>query len=75
MSQDTPADAAKKPIRLPARRQVQALTPTAAQAVAEVMRGLTIQAAIPREMLPAIEEMLGYIYTMDERAQTGRGRR
>ena len=67
----------KQPIRLPARRptQSQALTPTAAQAVAEVMKGLTIQAAIPREMLPAIEEMLGYIYMMDERAQNGRGRR
>lgn len=65
----------KQPIRLPARRQPQALTPTAAQAVAEVMQGLTVQAAIPREMLPAIEEMLGYIYAMDERAQSGKGRR
>lgn len=69
------SDGQKQPIRLPARRQTQALTPAAAQAVAEVMKGLTVQAAIPREMLPAIEEMLGYIYTMDERAQTGRGRR
>lgn len=64
----------KRPIRLPVRRP-QELTPAAAQAVAEVMRGLTLQAAIPREMLPAIEEMLSYIYMMDERAQTGRGRR
>lgn len=67
----------KQPVRLPARRPApgQALTPTAAQAVAEVMQGLRVQAAIPPEMLPAIEEMLGYIYTMDERAQNGRGRR
>lgn len=67
----------KQPVRLPARRPTEALSPAAAQEVAELMKGLTIQAAIPREMLPAIEEMLTYIYAMDERAQTqsGRGRR
>ncbi|GEM_PF-4567517 len=67
----------KQPIRLPARRPSpsQALTPAAAQAVADVMKGLAVQAAIPREMLPAIEEMLGYIYAMDEQAQNGKGRR
>lgn len=38
-------------------------------AVAEIMEGLAVQNAVPAELMPAIAEMLTYIYQMDDVAE------
>lgn len=38
-------------------------------ALAEILEGLSIQAAIPPELMPAIAEVLGYLQQMDEVAE------
>jgi flagellar biosynthesis protein FlhB len=38
-------------------------------AVAEILEGLLVQQAVPPEMLPAIAEVLGYVYQMDDVAE------
>lgn len=35
-------------------------------AVAEILEGLAVQDAVPAELLPAIAEVLGYVYQMDD---------
>lgn len=38
-------------------------------AVAEILEGLAVQNAVPAELMPAIAEMLTYIYQMDDVAE------
>lgn len=38
-------------------------------AVADILQGLAVQQAVPTELMPAISEMLTYIYQMDDVAE------
>lgn len=57
-----------EPKRLMSRALVKANQP-AHPAVAEIMEGLAVQNAVPAELMPAIAEMLTYIYQMDDVAE------
>lgn len=56
------------PRRTMSRALVKPGTP-AHPAVAEIMEGLAVQNAVPAELMPAIAEMLTYIYQMDDVAE------
>lgn len=63
----------KRLTKLPAKTGTQApatgnLKPTH-PAVTDIMQGLAVQQAVPSELMPAISEMLTYIYQMDDVAE------
>lgn len=62
----------EQPKRLLAPRGLAKAPLSAHPAVTEILEGLSVQQAVPPEMLPAIAEMLTYIYQMDEVAEKRR---
>lgn len=58
-----------EPKRLNISRALSKPTTPMHPAVAEIMEGLAVQNAVPAELMPAIAEMLTYIYQMDDVAE------
>ena len=46
-----------------------ATQPSPHPAVADILEGLAVQNAVPPELMPALAEMLTYIYQMDDVAE------